>query len=256
MPFAAGSEIFDGQWRVERLLNSGGQGYVYEVRSLLDQSRCALKELKEEYLDDDYSRLRFFREFDAINNLDCDYVVRVKEMRSIGAQYFFFEELMEGGSLREKMVTSGGPLGFAAVVDMIHRICQALLCIRQRGLVHRDIKPENILYSSTGVAKLADFGVCHGYGLPGMTHPGVPIGTLQYMSPDQLRGENPSVYFDIFSLGATAFEALTGQTYLPFKWDMSDAELILSRSQPASVREGRPDCPSELEQVVLRMLAR
>ena len=198
-----------GRYSIERLLGSGSMGRVYLAHDDLSARRVALKEAhrpKEGATIPHYER--FVREAGIMAALAHPNVVaRIEFHQQLGLLAL---EYMEGGTLRDRLAK---PLGPEWVARMAREILSGLEAAHSQGVIHRDVKPPNIFFTDTDVAKLGDFGVAHLQDL-GATQTAGFIGTLAYLSPEQISGATITVAADFYSLGATLFEALTGR--LPF----------------------------------------
>jgi serine/threonine-protein kinase len=207
---AATATRLAGRYVIERLIGSGGMGRVYLARDMLAGREVAVKVVAppvDARLAEGYRR--FVREARAVSALSHQNIVRVLEFHEdLG---LLAMEYMAGGTLADRLP---GPLSPAAVRQLVLSLLAALEAAHAHGVIHRDLKPANVFYSSSGEAKLGDFGVAHLQDL-GATQTAGFIGTLAYMSPEQITGAPLSFAADVYALGATAFQALTGR--LPFR---------------------------------------
>ena len=201
-------EIVGGRYRLERLIGAGASGRVFRARDEVSGHRVAIKLLNTEYARGRQLFERFVREAGVASALRHPNIVEVYDF-SAEAGYTVME-LMPGGSLRERL---DGRMPEAQVVRMATDVLGGLEQAHQRGVIHRDIKPANIFFDARGTAKLGDFGVAHLLDL-GQTQTGGLIGTLAYMAPEQITGARLTITADLYALGVTLFEALTGR--LPF----------------------------------------
>jgi serine/threonine-protein kinase len=198
-----------GRYRVERLLGSGGMGRVYHARDELSGRDVAVKVVApplDARLQDGYRR--FVREARVVSQLDHPNIVGVIDFHpELGLMVM---ELMAGGTLADRLP---GPLAPAAVRALLLDLVDGLEAAHAHGVIHRDLKPANVFFTTAGTAKLGDFGVAHLQD-QGATQTAGFIGTLAYMSPEQISGAPLSFATDVYALGVTAFQALTGR--LPF----------------------------------------
>ena len=159
----------------------------------------------------------------------------------------------EGETLKEKI--EHGPLAIGEALDIAIQVGQGLEEAHGAGIVHRDIKPANLLIARAGVAKILDFGLAKLAGAEGITQTGTALGTVAYMSPEQLRGQEVDQRSDIWSLGVVTYEMVAGQR--PFKGEQLQAVSVgILQSQPAPLTGSRTGVPLELERVVNRGLAK
>ena len=250
MPFAFGN------YRIERLLGKGGMGAVYEAEDLVSGRRVALKALGHS-LDSPDTRKRFLREgrlAASINHPNAVYVYGTEEIE--GAPVITME-LIPGGTLQERVQTEG-PMPVAAAVDAILQIIAGLEAAHAVGILHRDIKPSNCFIDLSGAVKVGDFGLSISTASRGdsvLTLAGSVLGTPEYSSPEQLRGEALDLRSDIYSVGMTLYYLLTGKTAFRAENLVQLLATVLDRPAP-SPRTIRPDIPEALARVVMRCLAK
>jgi uncharacterized RDD family membrane protein YckC/tRNA A-37 threonylcarbamoyl transferase component Bud32 len=259
-PSRASVKPFDfGRYRISRLLGKGGMGAVYEAEDLPSGRRVALKVLGHS-LDSPETRKRFIREgrlAASINHPNSVYVYGTEEIE--GAPVIIME-LVDGGTLHD-LVKAGGPLPIAQAVDAMLQIIAGLESAHAVGILHRDIKPSNCFIDSSGTVKIGDFGLSISSVAPVgraeslLTLAGSVLGTPEFSSPEQLRGEELSVRSDIYSVGMTLYYLLTGKT--AFHGDNVIQLLATVLEKPApSPRDSRPEIPVALARIILRCLAK
>jgi serine/threonine-protein kinase len=233
-----------GRYRLDRRLGRGGMGTVYEALDIALGRHVAVKVVRDEWVHNTLATQRFRREARAVAGFAHPNVVTVYDYGvETGSRVFLVMELLSGGTLREEL-RRGGRLDGTRTVNVLRGVCSAVEAAHRRGFIHRDLKPENIfLVDGGGPVKVLDFGVVKPLmpvgtaepGEPPETEVGVLVGTVGYMSPEQLLGDSPSVSWDIWALTVVAYESLTAA--LPFPVESREAwhQLVLAgRHRPLS----------------------
>ncbi len=253
MPLRASDVLFD-KYRIEQQIGEGTFGFVYRATDLDTNSPVAIKQLRPELGYESDAFQRFLREAQATCSIRHPNIVSSYGLERSGDSYFLISEFMEGGSLAD-LLRLRITLTPTEAVDITLMILSALAYVHQQGIVHRDIKPSNILFSQDGCAKLCDFGIARIpiKGEQSLTQLGTVIGTVNYMSPEQARGEKVDARSDLYGVGAMLYEMLAGQTYLPFKRTfLYDLDLVQS-SEPTPLP---PSVPPTLASVIAKALVK
>jgi protein kinase-like protein len=254
--FAAGDEI--GRFRIEGVVGRGGMAVVYRAREAGLDRQVALKVISPQLAADDDFRLRFVREARLAASLEHPNIVPLYSADEVGGELFIAMRLVDGMDLATHL-QEHGRLSFGDALDILQPIADALDTAHQRGLIHRDVKPANILVGRpigghASVIYLTDFGVVHETGA-GLSQPGSIIGTVDYMSPEQIDGPGVDGRADQYSLACTLFEMLTGAA--PFAPRVSvQAMYAHVNEQPPALSSRRADTPARLDAVVARALAK
>ncbi len=249
-----------GPYEIVKPLGAGGMGEVYEARDTRLDRSVAIKVLPAELARDAGARARFDREARAIAALNHPNICALHDIGDADGHGFLVMERLEGETLQDRL--QRGPLEIEQIADYGIALADALDAAHARGLIHRDLKPANIFITTRGVVKILDFGLAKTVESDAavtrevdeaLTVAGTTLGTVAYMSPEQLRAEPLDVRTDLFSLGLVLYEMATGQRAFAGSTSVVVAAGILHQ-QPQPPRTLRADLPAELERVLLKML--
>jgi len=245
-----------GKYEILDVIGRGGMGTVYRGRDPGIGRLVAIKAISAEFAKSDEIIARFLREAQAVGRLQHPNIVTIYDVGEADGVAYIVMEYLEGQTL-------GSIIAQATNIRLVHKVryilgvCRGLDYAHKRGVVHRDIKPSNILITRDGSTKILDFGIARltdlSEALP-QTQTGQIIGTVYYMSPEQIRGEMASAAVDIWALGATAYELIGYRK--PFSGSIPQVLNSILHEDPPPLRELVPDCPPELEKLVGSMLHR
>ncbi len=263
MTLAAGTRL--GPYEILSPLGAGGMGEVYRAKDTRLSREVAIKVLPESLASDQERLKRFEKEARSASALNHPNIVTIHDIGSESGVSYIAMELVEGTTLRESLAS--GPLPIKKMLQIAPQIAEGLARAHEAGIVHRDLKPENVMVKRDGLVKILDFGLAklsstgsgsdEGSQLPTMTGttPGVIVGTVGYMSPEQAGGRPLDFRSDQFSLGAILYEMATGRRAFARATAVETLAAIV-REEPASLGSARPDIPAPLRWVAERCLAK
>ena len=239
--FLEPGHVIAQRYRIKRALGRGGMGSVYLAEDLvLGESEIAIKVLQSTGRNDPASVNRFLREVQLTHKILHENVVRTFDFGSDGDLVFYTMEYLPGESLQRAINGTGLPV--RAVIDMARQLLNGLNAVHSVGVVHRDLKPANIIVSRSGTLKITDFGIARAVSAPATMFASDVLGTVRYVAPEVLRGDQATKAVDFYALGVVLFELLVGRA--PYNED-NPGRLILDKiEKPApSPRSFRPDAP-------------
>jgi serine/threonine-protein kinase len=241
-----------GKYEILEKRGEGGFGVLYKAMDPMIERVVALKVLHTQYASNERLSAWFKREAKAMARLNHPNIVSIHNFEIEGDRHFIVMEYVEGSNLDEDLKQSG-PMPIDDIVQAVLQMVDGFGYAHENGIVHRDIKPSNVMVDSSGKVKITDFGIAKILGDSKLTKTGTGAGSLHYMSPEQIEGKPIDTRTDIYSLGITLYQMITGK--VPFS---DESEFVVMRAHldqiPTSPSQLRSDTPSELDRIVLKML--
>ncbi len=251
MAFAPGQRV--GDYEILDLLGTGGMGRVYRVRNVISDRVEAMKILLPDYASDAELANRFMAEIRTLATLEHPNIAQLRTAFQFENQLVMVMEFVEGSTLEH--LASQARLPEAQVVEYGMQVLSGLGFAHSRNVVHRDIKPSNIMITSHGLAKIMDFGIAKSATDLQLTRPGTTMGSVYYMSPEQVRGGTVDARSDLYSFGVTLYEMFTGRR--PFQADTSFTVLNAQlNQQPQPPIELNPALSPALNSIILTAMAK
>jgi serine/threonine-protein kinase len=249
--FTVGQHV--GDYEVLSILGLGGMGKVYKVRNVISDRVEAMKVLLPDLTSHQSLADRFLREIRLLASLNHPNIAALRTALTYENQLVMIMEFVEGETLANRIARA--PISTAEAVNYSDQILSALSYAHQHNIIHRDIKPANMMLTPQGAVKLMDFGIARSGTDGSLTSTGTTLGSLNYMPPEQVRGESADQRSDIYSFGVSLYELLTGK--LPFQGD-SQYSLMTAHlnQQPPSPISLRADLPPALNQIILMAMAK
>lgn len=251
MPEEIGKRI--GDYQILNELGSGGMGRVYKVRNLLTDRIEAMKILLPNLSGREDIAARFLREIKLMANLNHPNIAALRTAFTADNQLVMIMEYVEGTDLAERL--EHGPIAPPDAVNYIQQVLSALSYAHQQHVIHRDIKPSNMMLTPQAVVKLMDFGIARAGEEHSITMTGTTLGSLGYMSPEQVKGEPTDARSDLYSVGVSLYEMVTGQR--PFQAS-SDYSIMAAhvKETPKPPVELHPGLPAAMNEIIIMSIAK
>ena len=243
-----------GAYRLEEFLGEGAVAVVFRAVHEPDGAVVALKVLKERLSADPVYQRRFVHEARAASEVQHKHLVPILEAGQADGKHFLAVAFVAGRSLAGRIEVEG-PLPVDEVLRIAAEAASGLDALHNHGLVHRDIKPSNIMLSEDGSAALTDFGLAKGPAYTVLTNPGQVMGTLDYLAPELVRGEQGSPASDMYAFGCVIYECISGAPPFAHK-SMLQVGLAHLGEEPPDPLASRPDLPKDLSWATLQALAK
>jgi serine/threonine-protein kinase len=242
-----------GDYEIINELGAGGMGKVYKVRNVITDRIEAMKILLPDLAGRQELAARFQREIKVLAALDHPNIAALRTALTLDNQLVMVMEYVEGTTLTQRM--QQGPIPIADAVNYISQVLDALGYAHQQHVIHRDIKPANMMLTPQGVVKLMDFGIARSGDESSLTMTGTTLGSLGYMSPEQVKGEPTDARSDLYSVGISLYEMVTGRR--PFR-ESSDYSIMAAQvnQPPTPPIEIKPGLPAALNEIILLAIAK
>jgi len=242
-----------GDYEVLGVLGAGGMGKVYKVRNVISDRVEAMKVLLANLATQKELADRFLREIKLLASLDHPNIAKLNTALTLENQLVMLMEYVDGVTLASRL--QSGPIPVPDAINYSEQLLSALSYAHKLNVIHRDVKPGNMMLTPQGVVKLMDFGIARPNNEVGMTLTGTTLGSLNYMSPEQVRGSEVDARSDLYSFGVSLYEMVTGQ--LPFQgnsnFSVMSAHVQQAPPPPLSVR---PDLPKNLNDIILMSMSK
>ncbi len=251
MAFEIGQQV--GDYQIVSMLGVGGMGRVYRVRNVISDRTEAMKVLLPDLVAEPDLAVRFISEIRMLASFDHPNIAQLHTAFQVDNQLVMMMEFVEGSTLEQ--IAKQGPIPQSDVIKYVQQVLAALSYAHGRGVVHRDIKPANMMVTSQGIVKLMDFGIAKSRTEQDLTRPGTTMGSLYYMSPEQVRGGTVDARSDIYSVGVMMYELLAGRR--PFVAD-SAYEILNQQCNvvPLAPVEVNAQLPAPLSDIIVCAMAK
>jgi serine/threonine protein kinase len=247
-------DIIDDRYEVESVLGEGGMAIVYKAKDIITEKEVAIKIIREETMKNPLNLTRFEREARAAASLKHQNIVQVSNLGTYEGRPYMVNELVNGKTLKDALQIRG-KFSFLEACDIMYQLCSAVYYAHQHGVIHRDIKPQNVFMTADGTIKLGDFGIATFQNSAHITRSDVVVGSVHYLAPEISEGNPATPQSDIYSLGITFFELITGR--VPFD-DESAVTVALKhiKDKFPSVRKYNPKTPVVIEKIIYKACAK
>ena len=242
-----------GDYEIVGVLGAGGMGRVYKVRNVISDRIEAVKVLLPDLANVPELADRFIREIKVLAGLEHPNIAALRTAQRVDNQLIMVMEMVEGQTIEDRL--KAGPLPVDEAMDCAAQVLSALSYAHERGVIHRDIKPANMMVTEGGLVKLMDFGIAKAAGDRKLTMTGTTLGSLYYMSPEQIKGVELDARSDLYSLGVSLYEMVTGAR--PFRGE-SDFSIMSAHLEKQAVPpiQVDPRLPAALNEIIMMSIAK
>ena len=241
--------LVDGRYRINARIGHGGMAEVYEATDIINKRKVAIKMIREDVMIDPINLRRFQNEATIASSLSHPNIVKVYNHGTIEGRPYIANEYVKGQTMKD-MLDFRTSIPIAEAVGYMLQLTSALFYAHQHNIIHRDIKPQNIYVMPDGTIKLGDFGIAQAEGIDdGLTRTTDIVGSVHYLAPEISQGKPASIQSDIYSVGVTFYELLTG--HVPFDKDTPvNIAVAHVKEKFPPVKKYLPSCPKEIEKII------
>ena len=240
--------LVDGRYRINARIGHGGMAEVYEATDIINKRKVAIKLIREDVMINPINLRRFQNEATIASSLSHPNIVKVYNHGTIEGRPYIANEYVKGRTMKD-MLDFRTSIPIAEAVGYMLQLSSALFYAHQHNIIHRDIKPQNIYVMPDGTIKLGDFGIAEAEGIEGPKKKSEIVGSVHYLAPEISQGKPASIQSDIYSMGVTFFELLTG--HVPFEKDTPvNVAVAHVKEKFPSVKKYLPACPKEIEKII------
>ncbi len=248
--FVHDNTILDDRYKIYDSLGEGGMAIVYRAHDLITDKDVAVKMMKPETAQDKVNLSRFEREARAAASLNHPNIVKVVNVGSYQGIPYMVNEFVDGQNLRQ-VLDVRGKFSFLEACDIMYQLCQAVMYAHAHGVIHRDIKPANIFLTQDGSIKLGDFGIATFRNSAHVTRSEIVVGSVHYIAPEISKGNPATPKSDIYSMGVTFFELVTGR--VPFDGDNNiSIALAHVKEKFPSIKKFNPKTPDTISRIIYK----
>ena len=242
--------LVDGRYRINARIGHGGMAEVYEATDIINKRKVAIKLIREDVMVNPINLRRFQNEATIASSLSHPNIVKVYNHGTIEGRPYIANEYVKGQTMKE-LLDFRTSIPIAEAVGYMLQLSSALFYAHQHNIIHRDIKPQNIYVMPDGTIKLGDFGIAQAEGVDDLTKPSEIVGSVHYLAPEISQGKPATIQSDVYALGVTFYELLTG--HVPFEKDTPvNVAVAHVKEKFPPVKKYLPTCPKEIEKIIAK----